>query len=55
MDLALRVLTKDLAEIHKSNIKIVWLGSVDKLSTKLIKAIVKAEEKTKDNDKGTLC
>ncbi len=55
MGLILRILTKDLAELNRENIKVVWLGSTDKLSDKIIKAIAEAEEKTKSNTRGTLC
>jgi undecaprenyl diphosphate synthase len=55
MNLAHRMLTRDLEEMHKENIKILWLGSSNKLSDKLIKAFKKAEELTKDNTRGTLC
>lgn len=55
MRLAYRMITKDVEELNKENIKIVWLGSSDKLSDKLIKAIRDAEESTKNNTKGTLC
>ncbi len=55
MGLALKVLTKDLAELNEKNIKIVWLGNTDRLSNKLVKAIRTAEEKTKKNSYGTLC
>jgi len=55
MSLALKLLTKDLAELNRENIRVVWLGSKEKLSQKLIDAILKAEEKTKNNTHGTLC
>jgi undecaprenyl diphosphate synthase len=54
LDLALRFLTTDLADLKKENIKVVCLGSREKLSKKLISAIENAEEKTKNNSKGTL-
>lgn len=55
MSLAYRMLTRDIEELNKENIKILWLGSSEKLSQKLINAIKKAEELTKNNTKGTLC
>lgn len=55
MNLAHKMITSDLDEINKENIKIVWLGSPEKLSKKLISAFKKAEQKTKNNTKGTLC
>jgi undecaprenyl diphosphate synthase len=54
MDFAYRVATRDLKQIHKDNIKFVWVGSTDKVSDKLAKAIRKAEETTKNNTQGTL-
>lgn len=55
MDLALKVFTKDLQDIHKQGVKILCLGTKDKLSKKHVEAIKKAEELTKNNTKGTLC
>jgi undecaprenyl diphosphate synthase len=54
MDLALRLVVRDLQEIQDKNIKIVWLGSADNLSDKLQKALAKAVEETKNNTRGTL-
>ncbi|MCA9331521.1 di-trans,poly-cis-decaprenylcistransferase [Candidatus Saccharibacteria bacterium] len=54
MELAHRILTKDVIELDQENIRVVWLGSRDRLSRKLLAAIRKAEEKTKDNTRGTL-
>lgn len=54
MELAHRILTKDVIELDQENIRVVWLGSRDKVSDKLLTAIQKAEEKTKDNTRGTL-
>ncbi|HUY53371.1 MAG TPA: polyprenyl diphosphate synthase [Candidatus Dormibacteraeota bacterium] len=55
MNLAYRMLTKDINELNKNKIRIVWLGSKQKISKKLLDAIHDAEEKTKNNKKGTLC
>jgi undecaprenyl diphosphate synthase len=55
MNLAYRMLTKDVHELNEENIKIIWLGSPEKLSAKLVQAIASAEELTKNNTKGTLC
>ncbi len=55
MNLAYRMLTKDIDELNKNKIRIVWLGSTQKLSKKLLDSIHVAEEKTKNNKKGTLC
>ncbi len=55
MRLAYRMLTKDVDELDRENIRIVWLGSKQKISKKLLEAIHEAEQKTKNNTKGTLC
>ena len=54
MKLVLRALTEYLDGFHRDNIKIVILGSKDKLSDSLIKAIQTAESKTANNTGGTL-
>ncbi len=54
MDLALKMATRDVAELHKDNIRVRFLGRRDKISAKLLKAIEAAETKTKDNTGGTL-
>ena len=54
MELAHKLLTRDVAELHKENIRVLWLGSSDKVSAKIQKAIKNAEETTKNNTKGTL-
>lgn len=54
MGLVLRLLTTDLSVFEKNNIKLVILGTRDKLDKNIIKAIDKAEAKTADNTGGTL-
>lgn len=54
MDLAHRILTRDVRELNKENIRVVWLGSRERVSDKLLSAIAKAEESTKNNTRGTL-
>ncbi len=54
MDLAYRMLTKDLKELNKEQIRVIWLGSEQNISQKLLKAIKKAEDSTKNNTRGTL-
>jgi len=54
MGLVTRVLKKYLKEFHADNVRIVVLGSRDKLSTSVIKAIDETEETTKANTKGTV-
>lgn len=55
MDMALMVLSKDIKDLHKKGVRLLWLGSSERLSAKHIKAISKAVDLTKDNTKGTLC
>lgn len=54
MDLALWVATKEVKELHKEGIRILYLGSKEKVSDKLLKAITKAETLTEKNTKATL-
>lgn len=54
LDLALWVATREVREVHKEGIRVRFLGRRGGLSEKLIKAIQKAEEMTKDNKRGTL-
>lgn len=54
MDLALRMISKDLAELNKEKIRVVWLGREEKLSPRLLKALKFAEESTRENTRGTL-
>jgi undecaprenyl diphosphate synthase len=55
MRLAYRMLTRDINELNDEGIRIFWLGSKQKVSQKLLKAITAAEELTKKNTRGTLC
>ncbi len=54
MRLVTRAISEYLDDFHRDNIKILILGSRDKLSKPVLKAIENAEEKTKDNTGGTL-
>ncbi|HEU4715573.1 MAG TPA: polyprenyl diphosphate synthase [Candidatus Saccharimonadales bacterium] len=54
MGLVLRLLTSDLHILQEGNIRIRILGTKDRLSKGVLKAINEAEEKTKDNTRGTL-
>lgn len=54
MGLATKLATRDIEELNKKNIKVVWLGTRERLDEKVKKAIESAEEKTKDNTAGTL-
>lgn len=54
MGLVTKVLTKYLKKFHDKGIRIVVLGTRDKLSGSVIKALDEAEAKTFNNTKGTL-
>jgi len=54
MGLVLRLLSSDLHILQEGNIRIRILGTTDRLSKGILKAIHDAEEKTKDNTRGTL-
>ncbi len=54
MNLALQVMTEEIDELHREGIKIVWVGTAERLSNKLQKAIRAAVELTKNNSRGTL-
>lgn len=54
MGLVLKLLTSDLHILQENNIRIRILGSKVHLGKKILKAISDAEEKTKDNTRGTL-
>jgi undecaprenyl diphosphate synthase len=54
MGLVLRLLTSDLHILQENDIRLRVLGSKDRLSKGILKAIHDAEEKTKDNTRGTL-
>jgi len=52
--LAYERVTKDLDDMNSKNIRLKVLGRRDKVPQKLLKAIDKAVETTKNNNKGTL-
>lgn len=54
MGLVVRLVTTDLSELEKNNIKLVILGSRDNLSDRVKKAVDKAVLKTANNTAGTL-
>lgn len=54
MDLAHRMLTKDVDELNAEQIRVVWLGAKEKVSQRLLKAIEQAETATRNNTRGTL-
>lgn len=54
MSLALKMAKKDVKELAKENIKVRFIGSKDRLSRQLIRAIDEAEDLTKNNTRGTI-
>lgn len=55
MKLLLWVAKSEVNEIHNENIRVRFVGSRERLSKQIIAAIAAAEEKTKNNTRGTLC
>ena len=55
MKLVLRLLTADLPEFEKRNIRLRILGSREGVDAKILEAIDKAEAQTAKNTSGTLC
>jgi undecaprenyl diphosphate synthase len=54
MGIVLKILTADLPEFHKHNVRLKVIGSLDeRVQPRIIKAIAKAEEETAKNDGGT--
>lgn len=49
MGLLAKTLSNELDEMHKENVKIKFLGDLEKLNSELIKIVRTAEEKTKNN------
>jgi undecaprenyl diphosphate synthase len=54
MDLLQWVTTHELNSLHKRNIKVIFLGSKKGLSSSIMKAIEKGQQKTAHNTGGTL-
>ncbi|MEX0932201.1 MAG: polyprenyl diphosphate synthase [Candidatus Saccharimonadales bacterium] len=54
MNLLHKVVTSEVDEVHKKDIRVRFLGARDRLSNKILDGIDKAEEKTKNNTKGTV-
>ena len=44
-------LTKEIAELHRKNVRISFIGSRDRLSKNIISLLEDAEEKTRNNDR----
>ena len=55
MKLVLRLLTDDLPEFDKRNVRLLVLGSREGVDSKIVEAIDKAESHTANNSGGTLC
>lgn len=49
MNLLAKTLTDELDEMHKENVKIKFVGNIERLSPKLIEILENAENKTKNN------
>lgn len=54
MDLLSWVVKHEVEELHKKDIRVVFLGAEDRMSKKNLKLIRDAEERTKNNTRGTL-
>lgn len=54
MDLLYWVATKELNKLHKKNIKVVFIGTRERLSKKILNAIDNGQRKTANNTGGTL-
>lgn len=54
MGLVTKAVTKHLKTFHEAGVRIVMLGSEDRLDEKVLRAIKEAVETTKDNSRGTL-
>lgn len=54
MSLVLRFVDRDLDRLHEEGVRVVIIGSRFGLSKKVVAAIDKAEEKTRNNKKGVL-
>ncbi len=49
------VLKKYINELHKKNVRFIWLGSESGLDERLVEQLRRAEESSKDNKSGTFC
>lgn len=54
MRLLLRIMKRDIKELHRKGIKVLWLGTRVGLSPEIIQAIEDAIRKTEGNIRGTL-
>lgn len=48
-------LKKYINELHKKNVRFIWLGSENGLDKRLIEQLRRAEESSKENTAGTFC
>ena len=49
------VLKKYINDLHKKNIRFIWLGSEEGLDKSIVKQLRSAEESSKNNSAGTFC
>lgn len=54
MNLLKWVVKNEVKEMHQKGVRVLWLGSKEHMSARLIKDIEAAEQLTKDNTEGTL-
>jgi len=54
MKLLIWVAEHEVDELHKDNIRVICVGSEDRLNNKTLQAIKRADEKTKNNTAGSL-
>src|SRR3546814_661819 len=54
MEFALRTILKDMEELHEKGVRLVWLGSEERVSAKLRDALRRVETLTANNTRGTL-
>jgi len=50
MGLFLEALQREVNDLHRNNVRLKFIGARDRLQADLLKKILSAEEKTKDND-----
>jgi len=54
MDLVYKMVTRDLDKLHKKGVRLVWLGTRERLEPKMLEVLEAAEEKTRGNSTITL-
>src|SRR3546814_14113641 len=53
MEFALRTILKDMEELHEKGVRLVWLGSEERVSAKLRDALRRVETLTANKTRGT--